>query len=71
MDAIPPVMRLKDKRKVYQSISSAFSRISSPQNSLEIATSIAGSPTADPPFLFFPSQEEKANNLPIYQLSLQ
>jgi hypothetical protein len=44
-------MRLKGKRKVYQSISSAFSRISSPRNSLEIATSIAGtgSPTSDLP----------------------
>ena len=51
MDAIPPVMRVKGKRKVYQSISSTFSRISSPKNSLEIGTSIAGtgSPTSDLP----------------------
>src|SRR5882724_8669465 len=59
-------MRLKGKRKVYQSISSAFSRISSPKNSLEIATSIAGtgSPTSDPPFSSFHPRKKRQR---IYQ----
>jgi hypothetical protein len=44
MDSIPPAMRPKGKRKVYQSISSAFSRMSSPRaSSLEMqSASIAG-----------------------------
>jgi len=61
MDAYLPVMRLKGKRKVIQSIQFCFQQDILSKEPLEkSATSIAGSgsPTSEC-FLFFPSQEKR------------